>query len=247
MANIDIANTPNAQGTEGDDVIRDTDGGRRTLGLGGNDRIFGRGGNDELFGNLGRDSLDGEGGFDTLYGGKDADSLDGGLDDDILFGNAGTDTVRGGSGNDQIFGGRDNDWLLGGDGEDILSGDLGFDVLTGGSGRDRFIIQDEVATNTVDFLNDFFPGEDKIVLPKGLTFADIEVLTFQAAGLNPVFVERQFEPSPSPFNAISSGSDLNLALRVKSTNRIIGLLDRNPTSGVRLTAASLTAADFISS
>lgn len=247
MANINIANTPNAQGTEVDDVITDTDGGRRTLGLGGNDRIRGLGGNDELFGNLGRDTLDGDGGFDTLYGGKDGDDLDGGLDDDILFGNAGTDSLDGGSGNDQMFGGRDNDILSGGDGADILSGDLGFDVLIGGSGRDTFIIQDEVATNTVDFLDDFLPGEDKIALPKGLTFADIEVLTFKTAGLNPAFVGRQFEPSPSPFPSLSSTSDLNLALRVKSTNRIIGLLDQLPASGVGLTPASLTAADFISS
>ncbi len=245
MANINIANTPNAQGTEGDDFITDTDGSRRTLGFGGNDRIFGRGGNDELFGNLGRDSLDGEGGFDTLYGGKDADSLDGGLDDDVLFGNAGDDALIGGSGNDQMFGGRDNDRLSGGDGADILSGDLGFDILNGGSGRDTFIIQDEVATNTVDFLQDFFPGEDKIALPKGVRFADIEVLTFQAAGVNPALVGRQFEPWPSPF--LASSADQTLALRVKSTNRIIGFLNQNPTSGVRLTPASLTAADFITS
>lgn len=246
MANINIANTPNAQGTESDDVILDTDGSRRTLGLGGNDWIRGRGGNDELFGNQGRDSLDGEGGFDTLYGGKDADYLDGGLDDDILFGNAGTDSLTGGRGNDQMFGGRDNDKLSGGEGADILSGDLGFDVLNGGSGRDTFIIQDEVATNTVDFLQDFFPGEDKIALPKGLTFADIEVLTFKNAGLNPRFVERQFEPWYS-FCGICAGDDLHLALRVKSTNRIIGLLDQTPTTGVFLTPASLTAADFITS
>ena len=246
MANINIANTPNAQGTEGDDFITDTDGSRRTLGLGGNDWIRGLGGNDELFGNLGRDTLDGEGGFDTLYGGKDADALNGGLDDDVLFGNAGTDTLLGGSGNDQMFGGRDNDLLSGGDGADILSGDLGFDVLNGGSGRDTFIIQDEVATNTVDFLQDFFPGEDKIALPKGLTFADIEVLTFATAGLNPRFVERQFAPSYS-FCGICAGDDLQLALRVKSTNRIIGLVNYSPTSGVGLTPATLTAADFISS
>lgn len=213
---------------------------------GGNDRIFGRGGNDELFGNLGRDSLDGEGGFDTLYGGKDGDSLDGGLDDDVLFGNAGIDVLIGGRGNDQIFGGRDNDELSGGEGADILSGDLGFDVLNGGSGRDTFIIQDEVATNTVDFLQDFFPGEDKIALPKGLTFANIEVLTFETAGLNPRFVQRQFEPW-NAFCGVCAGSDLHLALRVKSTNRIIGLVNYSPTTGVSLTPASLTAADFISS
>jgi Ca2+-binding RTX toxin-like protein len=246
MANINIANTPNAQGTEGDDFILDTDGSRRTLGLGGNDRIRGVGGNDELFGNLGRDSLDGEGGFDTLYGGKDGDDLDGGLDDDVLFGNAGTDELIGGRGNDRMFGGRDNDQLLGGDGADILSGDLGFDLLNGGSGRDTFIIQDEVATNTVDFLQDFFPGEDKIALPKGLTFADIEVLTFKTAGLNPAFVARQFEPWNS-FCGVCAGADQNLALRVKSTNRIIGLVNKSPTSLVPLTPASLTAADFISS
>ena len=245
MANINIANTPNAQGTEGDDVITDTDGGRRTLGLGGNDWIRGRGGNDELFGNLGRDTLGGDGGFDTLYGGKDGDDLDGGLDDDVLFGNAGTDDLIGGRGNDQIFGGRDNDKLSGGEGADILSGDLGFDVLNGGSGQDTFIIQDEVATNTVDFLQDFFSGEDKIALPKGLTFAGIEVLTFETAGLNPRFVERQFQPSYS-FCGVCAGDDLNLALRVKSTGRIIGLMNGSP-SGVRLTPASFTAADFISS
>ncbi|OCQ95180.1 calcium-binding protein [Limnothrix sp. PR1529] len=244
MARIEIATNPNAQGTPEDDFILDTDAPRRTLGLAGNDQISGRGGNDELFGNLGRDTLSGESGFDTIYGGQDADTIDGGLDDDVLFGNLGIDVLTGDRGNDQLFGGRDGDLLDGGLGDDTLSGDLGFDVLFGGAGRDVFVLQEEIATDTYDFIDDFISGEDKISLPAGLTFADLQLSTLREAQVNPRFVERQFEPF-STFCSICAGADQQILLRVRSTGRTLAVIDQRPSPLLPVTPASLTAADFI--
>jgi Ca2+-binding RTX toxin-like protein len=244
MATIDIATNPNAQGTPEDDVIFDTDAPRRTLGLAGNDQIRGRGGNDELFGNLGRDTLNGEGGFDTIYGGQDGDAIDGGLDDDILFGNLGVDDLIGQSGNDQLFGGRDGDQLDGGLGDDTLSGDLGFDVLIGRAGRDVFVLQEEIATDTYEYLKDFVPGEDKISLPTGLSFADLQLITIGEAQANPGFVARQFEPFPTLL-LFSTQSTSSFLLRVRSTGRTLAVISSVPTFDLFITPASLTAADFI--
>ena len=244
MARINISADPNAQGTDSDDVITDTDNGRRTFGFGGNDFINGFGGNDELFGNLGRDTLRGEAGSDTLYGGQGEDVLSGGLDNDFIFGNLGTDSLAGAQGDDRMFGGRDNDWISGGDGDDFLSGDGGFDILIGGAGRDTFVIQNELATNSFDFIFDFRPGEDKIALGSGLSFNDLEISTVikePSNSPNNVLLNRQFQPWSG---AISIQNFLDLLITVRSTGRTIARLN-NPEVGFKITPASVTAADFI--
>jgi Ca2+-binding RTX toxin-like protein len=247
MANINISdNNPNAQGTDSNDRIDDnTNSGRRTFGLGGNDLINGFGGNDELFGNLGRDTLYGGAGSDTLYGGQDGDELSGGLDNDFIFGNLGTDDLTGDGGDDRMFGGRDNDRISGGDGDDFLSGDGGFDYLIGGAGRDTFVIQNELATNSFDFIFDFRPGEDKIALGSGLSFNDLEISTVikePSSSANNVLLDRQFQPWSG---AISMNNFFDLLITVRSTGRTIARLD-NPVVGFKITPASVTAADFIS-
>jgi len=250
MARINISENPNGQGTDSDDVINDTNGSRRTFGFAGNDSIYGFGGDDEIFGNLGRDYLSGGEGTDYLYGGQGADNIDGDLDNDFVFGNLGEDSLSGGGGDDQIFGGRDNDIVAGNSGADFLSGDLGFDALTGGLGRDTFVIQNELATNSLDFIEDFVPGEDKIALAGGLSFSDIEILTVNGAGADPNFLTRQFAPwVPGVLSGALRGvGDNDLVIRLKSTGRTIALLDNINTlnSNSTLSISSLSAADFIS-
>jgi Ca2+-binding RTX toxin-like protein len=247
MARINISDNPNAQGTDSNDVITDTDNGRRTFGLGGNDFINGFGGNDELFGNLGRDTLRGGTGSDTLYGGQDGDELSGGLDNDLIFGNLGTDDLTGDRGDDRMFGGRDNDRISGGDGDDFLSGDGGFDILRGGPGRDTFVVQNELATNSFDHLFDFVLGEDKIALGGGLSFNDLQISTIprEVANnrANNDLLDRQFAPWSG---AIAMNNDRDLLITLRSTGRTIARVDNQQTGQSQITPASLTAENFIS-
>ncbi|NMG58146.1 calcium-binding protein [Geitlerinema sp. P-1104] len=147
--------------------------------LGGNDYFE----NDDtgriVFGNAGNDTIFGGAGNDTIAGGRDNDYIDGRGGDNILFGNLGDDTVIGGSGNDTIFGGQGNDVIIGGPGNDVLSGDRGLDTLTGGGGANQFFLQASGANR--DVITDFQPGVDKLRLPDGVTFAELQI---QGSGAN---------------------------------------------------------------
>ncbi|WP_071518285.1 calcium-binding protein [Geitlerinema sp. PCC 9228] len=139
---------------------------------GGNDTVID---NDEsrlYFGNVGIDQLNGNGGSDSLVAGKDNDSVEGGSGDDFLFGNVGNDIVSGGIGNDLLHGGQNEDELNGGDGNDTLHGDIGFDTLTGEGGSDEFALSLQSGTDTI---TDFESGTDKISLPDGVSFSDLQV------------------------------------------------------------------------
>ncbi|MDX1976342.1 MAG: hypothetical protein SFT94_01595 [Pseudanabaenaceae cyanobacterium bins.68] len=142
------------------------------IALDGDDTILGAGGNDTLYGNLGNDTINGGAGNNLLFGGRGNDTLTGGDQDDLLFGNIDLDLLDGGNGNDQLFGGQGRDTLRGGAGNDTLSGDLGEDTLTGGAGSDRFILALDRGTDTV---TDFLAGADLLVLPQGITFAQLRI------------------------------------------------------------------------
>ncbi|MFZ1025953.1 MAG: pre-peptidase C-terminal domain-containing protein [Limnoraphis robusta] len=126
-----------------------------------------------FYGNQGSDTIIGGGGNDTLFGGQDNDFLEAGGGNNILFGNFGNDTLIGGPGNDSLYGGAGNDVIIGGLGNSIISGDKGLDTLTGGGGANQFILPSSGADQ--DVITDFQPGIDKMRLPAGLTFADLEV------------------------------------------------------------------------
>ena len=88
-------------GTEGDDVLRGTDGDDVIVSLGGDDRVWGQrgddviclgSGNDRAFGNQGGDTIFGEAGDDDLFGNGGDDVLDGGAGTDRTQGNGGSDT-----------------------------------------------------------------------------------------------------------------------------------------------------------
>ncbi|TYP84596.1 ExeM/NucH family extracellular endonuclease [Blastococcus xanthinilyticus] len=88
---------PTIVGTDGDDVLRGTNGRDVIMGLGGDDTITGRNGEDVVCGGDGNDVIDGDNGDDTLLGGAG---------DDTLRGNNGGDTLIGGSGTDVLEQGR---------------------------------------------------------------------------------------------------------------------------------------------
>ncbi|MGY1787372.1 ExeM/NucH family extracellular endonuclease [Geodermatophilus sp. SYSU D00698] len=80
---------PTIRGTDGDDVLRGTNGVDVIMGLGGEDTISGGNGDDVVCGGAGDDTLSGENGADVLLGGFGLDTLAGGNGDDTLVGGPG--------------------------------------------------------------------------------------------------------------------------------------------------------------
>ncbi|MEB3883326.1 calcium-binding protein [Lyngbya sp. CCY1209] len=172
---------------------------RYIQGLNGNDVITGTPGADNINGNRGNDRIDGSAGGDgdrspilagnvirtALRGGKGSDTIDGNTGDDLLNGNLGNDTAIGGPGDDIVRGGQDDDVLIGGPGEDYLIGDKGRDLLIGGfqgspdGQRDIFVLPGSAAAaataGEADVIGDFEDGVDQIMLPEGVTFAQLQI------------------------------------------------------------------------
>ena len=91
----------------------------------------------------------------------------------MLFGNEGQDTVNGETGNDTVYGGKDEDSLLGSAGDDWLFGDQGNDTLIGGTGTDRFMLGQDLGSETI---LDFQDGLDSIGLMGGLNFSQLSIV-----------------------------------------------------------------------
>lgn len=129
-------------GAEFDALVRsnDIDGLWDTI-LAGNDRIIGGGLDDQLLGNRGNDRI---------------------------FGRAGSDILLGESGNDRLYGEADEDLLLGGLGNDILNGGRQSDYLFGGAGEDSFVFDVKPRTATADYIGDFKPADDTILLDSAI-------------------------------------------------------------------------------
>jgi len=104
-------------GTEGDDLIRGTDGADVIVAGSGKDRIKGLTGSDVICAGNGRDSVDAAGGADRVLGEAGDDAVEGSNGDDILKGNAGDDDLGGGRGDDKIRGGSGKDKVDGGGGD----------------------------------------------------------------------------------------------------------------------------------
>ena len=131
------ANLVDAGGFSGSTVVFLDDGDDTLIGGSGPDYAVGFGGDDLLIGNGGNDTLVGSGGRDTLDGGAGNDQLFGvGSSGDSLLGGAGNDLLDGGSGGDRLYGGSGNDTLLGDSGRDRLFGEAGDDSLRGGDDDD---------------------------------------------------------------------------------------------------------------
>jgi Ca2+-binding RTX toxin-like protein len=77
-------------------------------------------------------------------------------------GTGGPDNLSGGPGADSLSGGGGDDDLRGLAGADTLDGGAGFDGLVGGEGADRFVL-----TGGNEWIEDFAPGVDKLVLRNG--------------------------------------------------------------------------------
>ena len=93
--------------------------------------------------------------------------------DDVLIGDDRGVILMGRDGDDRLVGGRGDDELWGeggwghpeaGSGNDTLDGREGNDVLAGGPGADRFEFSTAPGPANADFILDFEPGIDTLVL-----------------------------------------------------------------------------------
>ena len=89
---------PTITGTNGDDVLRGTNGVDVIMGLGGDDVLTGGNEKDVICGGAGDDTLSGDNGDDVLSGGFGNDTLNGANGDDTLIGGPGTDLMDQGRG-----------------------------------------------------------------------------------------------------------------------------------------------------
>jgi Ca2+-binding RTX toxin-like protein len=105
---------------------------------------------------------------DTRYGDVFGASFEGGSGNDTLLGGAVNDRLGGGDGEDEMRGGGDNDALWGDDGADWLEGGAGTDMLNGGGASDDFVFRDAPRADNEDFVADFVPGTDKILLDRAV-------------------------------------------------------------------------------
>lgn len=125
---------------------------RVTLGD-GHDLAQGLQGKDTLRGGAGHDTLNGGGNNDMLYGGDGDDGLLGSVGDDVLYAGSGRDRLHLNHGLDAGFGGADDDRITFGAGNHIGWGE---------EGRDRFMFR--TIDPTYEWLGDFTPGEDKLLI-----------------------------------------------------------------------------------
>jgi Ca2+-binding RTX toxin-like protein len=112
-------------------------------------------GHDTFYGNDYDDVIRAGNGDDAVY------AYDG---DDILYGDAGDDDLYGVQGSDDLYGGLGRDILSGGSGSDYLNGGAGVDRLIGGTGKDYFVFDTRPSRTNVDWIDDFRPSDDTIML-----------------------------------------------------------------------------------
>ena len=113
----------------------------------------------------------------TLTAANAIENVIAGAGADRIIGNDLDNRLVGGAGNDALFGGAGNDTLVGGAGNDILTGGAGNDVF-GFEGNAAFT----VASQGLDAIQDFTPGNDQILLSKSV-FASLTSVVGQGFGV----------------------------------------------------------------
>ncbi|OOY23726.1 hypothetical protein BMI91_14775 [Thioclava sediminum] len=96
-----------------------------------------------------------------------------------IIGTDASETLMGTPGDDIITALGGNDILYGLAGTDLLDGGAGLDRLYGGLDADGFVFAEGT---TLDIVYDFEDGVDMIALDGGLTFADLEIISYRTTG-----------------------------------------------------------------
>ncbi|WP_330205363.1 hypothetical protein [Cyanobacterium sp. Dongsha4] len=158
-------------GTSRNDILRVKDSFNRVLGKGGNDVIYADGFTNTIYGDDITEKVDD--GNDTIFGSSRLGSRD------IIYGGGGNDLIYGNEGNNYLNGGSGNDNLIGGSSYDMLLGGSGSDTLTGGGGIDWFVFDN--THNSLDRINDFNNGADKILIDTSILNNSIDLSTLSNA------------------------------------------------------------------
>lgn len=155
---------------DGDDLIKDRDG--------GDDTFYGEDGDDVIIGFKGNDTIDAGDGINTVSGGTGNDTIFGNSGADLIFGNKGKDIIKDGSSNDILSGATGNDIIFGDRGDDILAGGEGNDILFGGKNSNLFVFG---LGDDNDQISDFQTAQDTIDLREfGFTdFSEVQSLMNQ--------------------------------------------------------------------
>lgn len=131
--------------------------------------INGGSGDDVLIGGEGNDTITDVYGNNTYYGRGGDDTLNGGWFNDVLYGESGDDVLIGGDGDDILYGGTGNDYLEGTTGNNTFNPGLGSNQVRGGTGNDTYIYSGGEDV----YFDAIWGGTDKIVMPVGVTLADL--------------------------------------------------------------------------
>jgi len=197
-------------GGSGDDLISGGAGNDVAYGGSGHSSIFGGAGNDTLMASTGAgfNLVEGEDGDDWIYlGSVNGNEAYGGAGNDVeiagsgnaieigeagndaLYGAAGQDYFYGGTGNDTMYGGAGIDVMLGGTGDDFFEGGTGVNYYFGGAGggpgsgvgHDTFVLDTSGATLSVQVVQDWTEGLDKVQLAGShfTSFSDLLAHSYQ--------------------------------------------------------------------
>ena len=133
---------------------------------------------DDLILHVGTDQIHIQEHFTTTYTIEEARFADGTVLDLTAnltqVGTAAGETLWGRSDSDTLLGLAGDDTLYGRDGADVLDGGAGNDSLRGGAGDDLYLFEAGFGQDEIDESND--GGNDAIVLPDGVTPADVLLL-----------------------------------------------------------------------
>lgn len=169
--------------------------------LAGADEVEAGAGGDTLLGGDGDDILSGGAGDDRIFGGAGDDRLVGGDGADILNGDGGNDVVIGGGGEDRILGSAGDDEIEGNDGADVIYPGSGVDFVDAGAGDDVIVLLHICEMDSGKYI-DGGAGVDRLLLPPGVTLADLALAGVTVIGVEAVGTVVEIEEGVSDCDPI---------------------------------------------
>ncbi|MCW9681422.1 M10 family metallopeptidase C-terminal domain-containing protein, partial [Dolichospermum planctonicum UHCC 0167] len=166
--------------------------------------------------------------IENVIAGAGADRIIGNDLDNRLVGGAGNDALTGGAGNDALVGGAGNDTLIGGAGNDVFSL-AGNSVFT-------------VASQGLDIIQDFTPGNDQISLSKSV-FASVTSVVGQGFSVASQFAVVEDDDLAGTSNGLIVYSSSSGSLYYNQNGAAAGF-GTGGEFAILVTAPTLTASNF---
>ena len=159
---------------------------------------------------------------------------------------AGADRIIGNDLDNRLVGGAGNDALFGGAGNDTLVGGAGNDILTGGTGNDFFGFEGNaaftVASQGLDTIQDFTPGNDQISLSKSV-FASVTSVVGQGFSVASEFAVVEDDDLAGTSNGLIIYSSSSGSLYYNQNGAAAGF-GTGGEFAILVTAPTLTASNF---